>query len=68
MKWRLEVVNWYDILIAERYNRDRFANTYIYNFSTLQDVWNYLGFKLKKQSFGYSGIKNGKEFVLTRRM
>ena len=67
MKWRLEVVNWSDIK-AGRYDGDRFANTYIYNFLTLQDVWNYLGFKLKKQRFGYSGIKNGKEFVLTRRM
>lgn len=65
LKWHLEVINWNDIE-AKKYNGDRFLNTKIENFFNLSEVWEFLGFKLKKQRNGYSGIKNGIEYILTR--
>jgi hypothetical protein len=65
LTWHLEIIDW-DAINKKKYGGIVFLNTYIENFFTLQDVWDYLGFKLKKQRFGYSGLKNNKEYRLTR--
>lgn len=65
LKWHLEIINWNDIE-AKKYGGDRFCNTKVENFFTLSDVWDYLGFKLHRERFGYAGIKSGIEYVLTR--
>lgn len=64
-KWRLEITNWKDI-DAGKYGGDIYLNTYIEKFATLDDVWNYLGFKLKKMRFGYAGLKDDIEYKLIR--
>lgn len=52
LKWHLEIVNWNDIE-AKKYNGDHFLNTEIENFFNLSEVWDFLGFKLKKQRSRY---------------
>ena len=64
-KWHLRIINWNDIQ-ANKYGGDVYCNTYIEKFIALDDVWDFLGFKLKKQRTGYSGIKDNIEYVLTR--
>jgi len=64
-KWHLRITNWNDIQ-AKKYGGDIYCNTRIEWFITLDDVWDFLGFKLKKQKTGYSGIKDNVEYVLTR--
>lgn len=66
LAWHLEIINWSDIA-AKKFGGDKFCNTSIENFFSLSDVWEFLGFKLKKQRTGYSGIRNNIEYVLTRR-
>ena len=66
LKWHLEIVNWNDIK-AKKYGGDHFCNTDIENFFTLNEVWQFLGFRLKKERFGYAGIRNNIEYILTRR-
>lgn len=63
--WQLKTVNWADIK-AKRYGGDIHCNTYVETFFGLDAVWQKLGFKLKKQRFGYSGLKNDIEYVLVR--
>lgn len=65
MKWHLEIINWYDIQ-NKKYGGDIFCNTQVENFFTLNDVWEFLGFKLKRERNGYSGLKNDIEYRLTR--
>lgn len=66
LKWHLEAINWNDIN-AKKYGGDIFCNTTIINFFTLEEAWKFLGFRLKKQRVGYSGIRNNVEYVLTKR-
>ncbi len=65
LKWRLETTNWDDIRNG-KYKGDRFLNTQVDCFFTLDDVWKHIGGRLKKQRFGYSGIKGNIEYTLTR--
>ena len=65
LSWHLEIIN-HDGIEKGLFGGDRLLNTTIENFFTLQDVWSFLGFRLKKQRFGYSGIKGNKEYILTR--
>ena len=65
LTWHLEMVDW-DAIRKGLYGGDRFCNTRVENFFCLSDVWEYLGFHLKKQRFGYASIKNNVEYVLTR--
>ena len=62
MKWRLEITD------IEEYNKTQefFHCTDVHCFSTLQDVWNFLGFKLKKERCGYAGINGNFNYCLTR--
>ena len=62
MKWRLEITD------IEKFNaiHDFFVCTDVQCFFTLQDVWNFLGFKLKKERCRYAGIKGNKYYCLTR--
>lgn len=62
MKWRLEITD------IKKYNeiKDFFVCTDVQCFFTLQDVWNYLGFRLKKERCGYAGIKGDLYYCLTR--
>ena len=66
LKWHLEIINWNDIE-SGKYNGDIILNTNIENFFTLSDVWNFLGFRLKKQRAGYSGLRNNIEYRLSMR-
>lgn len=66
LNWHLEIINWNDIEL-KKFGGDIFCNTHIENFFTLAEVWNFLGFRLKKQRNGYSGIRNNIEYILTRR-
>ena len=59
------MINWDDIK-ANRFGGDIFCNTYIEKFTTLKEVWDFLGFKLIKQRFGYSGIRNNIEYRLIK--
>lgn len=65
LKWHLEIINWNDIQ-NKKYGGDIFLNTHVENFFTLDDVWTFIGGKLKKERYGYSGIKNNIEYRLTR--
>ena len=65
LSWHLEIVNW-DAIKRGDFGGDRFCNTKIENFFTLSDVWAFLGFKLRRQRFGYAGMRNNTEYVLTR--
>lgn len=62
LRWRLEIM---DIEEFER-TGERFHCTEVQCFFTLSDVWNFLGFRLKKERCGYSGIKNGFFYCLMR--
>ena len=64
--WKLECINWDDIKNG-RYDGDIASNTYTDGlFTKLEDVWNYLGFRLKRERCGYSGMMKGTEFRLTK--
>lgn len=63
--WRLETRDWASIK-AKKYGGDVYLNTYIDKYFSLEDVWQTLGFKLKKQRYGYSGIKGDMEYILVR--
>lgn len=65
LKWHLEVINWSDVE-NKKYGGDVFLNTTVENFFTLDEVWNFIGFRLKKQRCGYSGIRNNVEYRLTK--
>lgn len=65
LTWHLEEIRWNDIK-SKKFGGDIFLNTYVENFFTLEDVWSYLGFRLKKQRNGYSSIRNNVEYRLTR--
>lgn len=65
LKWHLEMVNWNDIN-AKKYGGDIFLNTQVENFFTLDEVWKYIGGRLKKYRCGYAGIRNNIEYILTR--
>lgn len=58
-KWKLTITQWK--------NHQQYKDTIKY-FKTLNDVWNYLGFKLKRQRCGYSGMFGNTEYVLLRVM
>ena len=62
MKWRLEITD-----IAE-YNKTKefFHCTDVHCFFALSDVWDFLGFRLKKERCGSAGIKGGSYYCLTR--
>lgn len=57
MKWKLEILDLYD-KTGLGYNVELFC--------TLSDVWQFLGFKLHKQTFGYNGQRNGIVYRLIR--
>ena len=63
--WRLEIVDWGAIQTGV-FGGDRFCNTTVKTFFGLSAVWDYLGFHLKRQRCGYSGLKGNKEYILTR--
>ena len=63
--WRLERRDWASIK-AKKYGGDIYLNTYTDKYFSLEDVWQALGFRLKKQRFGYSGIKGDMEYILVR--
>lgn len=65
LKWHLEIVNWNDIN-AKKYGGDIILNTRVENFFTLDDVWKFIGGRLKKHRCGYAGIRNNIEYILTR--
>ena len=65
LTWRLEMVDWNGIE-SGLYGGDRFCNTRVERFFALSEVWEYLGFRLKKARFGYCGLKDNKEYILTR--
>jgi len=65
LKWHLEIINWNDIE-SGKYNGDILLNTKIENFFTLSDVWEFIGHKLKKERFGYSGIIGNIEYRLSK--
>lgn len=57
MKWKLEMLN-----LEEKAGLD-------YNvelFCTLSEVWQFLGFRLTKQPWGYNGERNGYVYRLKR--
>ena len=54
LKWRLEIT---DIKEYQR-TEEKFHCTDVQCFFTLSDVWEFLGFRLKKERCGYAGIKN----------
>ena len=58
-KWKLTITQWK--------NHQQYKDTIKY-FKTLKDVWNYLGFKLKRQRCGYSGMMGDTEYVLLKVM
>lgn len=62
MKWRLEVTN------INEYNKTKefFHCTDVYCFFTLCEVWDFLGFRLKKERCGYAGMKGNSYYCLTR--
>jgi hypothetical protein len=62
MKWRLEIID------IDEYNRTKeiFHCTDVHCFFALQDVWNYLGFRLKKERCGYAGTKGNNYYCLMR--
>ena len=66
LKWHLEIID-LDGIKTGKYGGDIFCNTEVENFFTLDDVWKYLGFRLKKERAGYAGLKGNTEYVLTRR-
>lgn len=60
--WHLEITD-----ISKVNNGvDYFLATDVENFFTLADVWRFLGFKLKRERFGYAGIKGNTNYTLTR--
>ena len=65
LKWHLEIINWNDIK-EKKFGGDIFCNTSVENFFTLDQVWAFIGHKLKKQRNGYAGIINNIEYRLTR--
>ena len=65
LTWHLEMVDWSAIERGD-FGGDHFCNTKVENFFTLSDVWAFLGFKLKRQRCGYSGMRNNVEYVLLR--
>ena len=65
LTWHLEIIDWQAIK-QDKYGGDVSCNTRVENFFTLSDVWEYLGFKLKKQRCGYSGIKGDTEYRLVK--
>lgn len=62
LTWHLEI---FDHEIYEKTKYEPLATT-VENFFTLQDVWNFLGFRLKKQRCGYSGLKGNIEYRVWR--
>jgi hypothetical protein len=63
LKWRLEIIDWDKINAT---GGDIMRNTSVELFFTLADVWAFIGGRLPRQRFGYAGIKNNVEYVLTR--
>lgn len=63
--WRLETRDWAGVK-AKKYGGDIFLNTYIDKFFSLEEVWQKLGFKLKKARCGYVGMKDNMEYILVR--
>lgn len=62
LTWKLEKT---DLKEYEK-TKEFFHCTDIQTFFTLSDVWNFLGFRLKKERCGYSGIKNNFLYTVTR--
>ena len=62
MKWRLEITD------IDEYNKTKefFHCTDVHCFFVLSDVWDFLGFHLKKERCGYAGIKGNRYYCLTR--
>lgn len=58
-------MNKWKLITYEYSNNVRYKHT-IHHFKTLNDVWNWLGFKLKRERNGYSGMIGNKEYTLTR--
>jgi len=65
LKWHLEIIDW-NAISEKKYGGDIFLNTKIENFFTLEEVWKFIGGKLKKNRCGYSGIRNNIEYRLTK--
>ena len=64
--YRIDIINWDDIE-AGKYGGDVILNTTVDGVvGTLNDVWKYLGFRLKKQRCGYAGIRGKKEYRVFR--
>ena len=45
---------------------EHFSDKRIMFFTKLSNVWEYLGFKLKKERCGYAGIMNNTEYIVER--
>jgi hypothetical protein len=65
MKWKLTIID-HNGIESGRYNGDRLLNTYIEHFLTLDEVWAFIGGKLKKERCGYAGFKGNTEYILIR--
>ena len=67
LKWHLEITNLKDMEDG-LFGGDYFLNTKVENFFTLDEVWSYIGGKLKKErcGYGYSGIRGIYSYTLTR--
>lgn len=64
LTWHLEIRRWNEM--KEKHLPDIVLATDIENFFRLEDVWQFLGFKLPKQRCGYAGIRNDVEYIVTR--
>lgn len=63
MKWQLTVMDWSKFSQSKMMNRME-----VRDFKRLKDVWEYIGFKVKKQRNGYSGfnLDETMEYIVTK--
>lgn len=63
MKWKLEEIDLKSVITMEDYQRAKTQAKTTY-FATPKQAFEHLGFRLKRERFGYAGTDGNTEYVL----